>query len=61
MDLKVNKVELSCRVTWPTPHELSKSSDGKRLQQGEGVQSGKIARSVAIEVIYEQVRSLVKG
>ena len=29
------------------------------LQQG--TQSGSIVRSVAIEVIYEQVRSLVKG
>ena len=59
MDLKVNKAELHCKVTWPTPYELSRSSDGKRLQHG--AQSCVIARSVAMEVIYEQVRTLVKG
>ena len=59
MDIKVNKAELRCAVTWHTPYELSWCSDDKRLQQA--AQSGSIARSVAIEVIYEQVRSLVKG
>ena len=42
-----------------TLYELSRSSGNKRLQQS--AQSASIVRSVAIEVIYEQVRSLVKG
>ena len=42
-----------------TPYKLSRSSGNKCLQQA--AQSGKIARSDAIEVIYEQVHSLVQG
>ena len=59
MDIKVNKLKLRCRATWPTSYKFSRSFGNKRLQQG--AQSVSIVWLVAIEVIYEQVRSLVKG
>ena len=59
MDIKVNKLKLRCRATWPTSYEFSRSSGNKRLQQG--AQSFSIVRLVEIEFIYEQVRSLVKS
>ena len=42
-----------------TPYELSRSSGNECSQQT--AQSDKVARSVAIEVIYVQACSLVKG
>ena len=58
-------VQSPCRVVTSVTHDsqsrspLSRSSGNKCLQQA--AQCGKIPRSIAIEVIYEQLRSLVKG